>query len=356
MKRYCNIILWATVTCLGLWLLPWIYNFTLVNSYTPPFMMYSPVLETFAGWKTENDKKITIDENGNILNSNDIDTIFPTYYYRQLISDGKMPDTIQGKAMTSKNLYRESFSMKYSPIEHNANTIPLYLLLESASGRVDLEMPKDAFRFTDNGLEFVDMRTNEVKANKSQLFSEMLAKKGFVHPIKKAVANQTTHKEYDNGYLLLDAEGKLFHMKQMKGRPYVKAIEMPEGLEVKDFMVTEFRNKRHLGFIFDNDDKIWLLHAESYTFHKLDIDRYDCETQYLKIFGNLLDWTISVRDPNGEWLYAISNDDYSLIRKHFIKYEEDIIDKIGKYILPIKLRFSSPLDEEIHPRLEILNN
>lgn len=75
-----------------------------------------------------------------------------------------------------------------------------------------------------------------------------MAKKDFHFPAIEIVGNPTVKKEYDEGYLLLDADRRLFHLKQVKGRPYVRAIPLPEGLTLEHLYLTEFRNKRRLPF------------------------------------------------------------------------------------------------------------
>ena len=54
----------------------------------------------------------------------------------------------------------------------------------------------------------------------------MLVQKGFAFPACYASGNPTTRKDYDEGYLVLDANHKLFHLKCTKGRPYVQLPEV----------------------------------------------------------------------------------------------------------------------------------
>lgn len=68
------------------------------------------------------------------------------------------------------------------------------------------------------------MENNTIDQEKSKVFTEVLKKKEFRFPAQYVAGNPSTRKEYDEGYLILDAEGKLFHMKQTQGRPYVRAI------------------------------------------------------------------------------------------------------------------------------------
>ena len=84
------------------------------------------------------------------------------FYYRQLLSESRMPDTIKGVAITAENIQHHNFNMRLSPSDVNKTTPKLYMMLESMPKRVDLEEPTEAFRSTDNGLEFIDMETNTV--------------------------------------------------------------------------------------------------------------------------------------------------------------------------------------------------
>ena len=60
------------------------------------------------------------------------------------------------------------------PSAVNAPASGIYFLLESRPKRVELQMPDDAFRFTDEGVEFIVMETNTLDAGKSARFTEVL--------------------------------------------------------------------------------------------------------------------------------------------------------------------------------------
>ena len=48
--------------------------------------------------------------------------------------------------------------------------------------------------------------------------------------------------------MLLDRDGKLFHLKQLRGRPYVRYVELPDSVRITDIFVTEFSNRRSYAF------------------------------------------------------------------------------------------------------------
>ena len=265
------------------------------------------------------------------------------FYFRQLMSDERFPDTIQGIAVTPKMVQTENFNFRSVPSDINAPSIGLYPLMESMSGRVDLKMPDDVFRITSKGIEFIDMATNSVKEDKSLQFTEAMTKKDFRFPATEIVGNPTVKKEYDEGYLLLDADRRLFHLKQVKGRPYVRAITLPEGLTLKHLYLTEFRNKKTLAFMTDVNNAFYVLQNRTYEIVKTGIPVFNPETDALTIIGNMFDWTVRVTTPTSDNYYALNADDYSLIKK--------LENASSTHSMP-GITFTSYTDKYVMPRFE----
>ena len=205
MRRFSTILLYVTIAFLLLWQLPWCYNFFVVKPEKTPFTLYSFVIGDFAQMGQEEGKgSVRRDLAGNIYSEAAFDSILPMFYFRQLMSDERFPDTIKGIAVTPKMVQTENFNFRSVPSDINAPSIGLYPLMESMSGRVDLKMPDDVFRITSKGIEFIDMASNSVKEDKSLQFTEAMTKKEFRFPATEIVGNPTVKKEYDEGYLLLD--------------------------------------------------------------------------------------------------------------------------------------------------------
>lgn len=271
-----------------------------------------------------------------------VDSLLPFFYMRQLMADERFPDTINGVGFTPREAQMAAFSFRSNPMDINVVKIPLYPLLESKSGRVDLVMPDDVFRGTDSGIEFIQSKTNTIDERKSRMFTDMMLKKGFAFPIRYISGNPTARKEYDEGYLLLDSNGKLFHLKQTVGRPYVRHIELPGDVKAKYLFITEFKDRKTLGFITDEDNRLYVLNNGSYDLVKTGVERFNPETDALSIFGNLFDWTVCVKRHDGSYYYALDAKDYSLIRSLSIPGEGGSI---------FGLHFTSPSDKYVKPRL-----
>ena len=344
MKRFSTLLLYVTIAFLLLWQLPWCYNFFVVKPEKTPFTLYSFVIGDFALMGQEDGKgTVRRDLAGNIYSEAAFDSILPMFYFRQLMSDERFPDTINGIAVTPKIVQTENFNFRSVPTDINAPSIGLYPLLESMSGRVDLKMPDDVFRITSQGIEFIDMASNSVNAEKSLLFTEAMTKKNFRFPAIEIAGNPTVKKEYDEGYLLLDADRRLFHLKQVKGRPYVRAITLPEGLTLEHLYLTEFRNKKTLAFLTDINNALYVLKSRTYDVVKTGVPAFNPETDALTIIGNMFDWTVRVTSPSSDNYYALNADDYSLIKK--------LENNSNTHYMP-GISFTSYTDKYVMPRFE----
>ena len=325
MRRFSTILLYVTIAFLLLWQLPWCYNFFVVKPEKTPFTLYSFVIGDFAQMGQEEGKgSVRRDLAGNIYSEAAFDSILPMFYFRQLVQT-------------------ENFNFRSVPSDINAPSIGLYPLMESMSGRVDLKMPDDVFRITSKGIEFIDMASNSVKEDKSLQFTEAMTKKEFRFPATEIVGNPTVKKEYDEGYLLLDADRRLFHLKQVKGRPYVRAITLPEGLTLKHLYLTEFRNKKTLAFMTDVNNAFYVLQNRTYEIVKTGIPVFNPETDALTIIGNMFDWTVRVTTPTSDNYYALDANDYSLIKK--LENESNVHSMPG-------ITFTSYTDKYVMPRFE----
>ena len=155
MIRLSKIILFFTAVVLLAWLLPWTYRFLTVRPDRTPFTLYSCVTESFASIDFNDGEIVRHDASGKTYTDREFDSILPLFYYRQLLSDGRQPDTLRGVALTPQTVSMQSFYFRNSPSDINKVKPELYPLLEAMSGRVELQMPPDVFRIHDR-IEFID--------------------------------------------------------------------------------------------------------------------------------------------------------------------------------------------------------
>lgn len=348
MKYFSKIVLIATVVFLAFWQLPWLYRFMTTKAQSSPFTLYSCVASDFVMVDRDNKELIYRDNSGQTYTQNEYDALLPMFYVRQLVADGCFPDSINGVAIDVKQVRQENFMFRSSPANINGPKTGLYPLIESMSKRVDLQMPTDVFRLTENEIVFIDIESNCINKEKSQKYTKALQEKGFTFPVSIIAGNPTTRKEYDNGYLLTDKNKKLFHLKMTVGLPYVRAIDLPEGIELAHLFVTEFSSRKMLALMTDTKNALYTLHSGTYDIVKTAIPKFNPKKDNMTIIGNLFDWTVVINHD----YYAINANDYSLIKSMTFALEsETIVQKIGHYIFPIYLSFTSSQDRYVIPRL-----
>lgn len=306
---------WIIVGALLIEFIPWCYHFITDRSEPKQFVMYSGIIEDFAIMDHTGDAPIYTDAKGGSYTEAEFDSILAPFYYRQLIAEDRLPDTLHGVPVSARFFQTENFTFRSSPSEINKPVVPLYFLLESMSGRVDLSMPDDVFRITSTGIEFVDMKSNSIKEKKSRAFTEAMKKKGFHFPAKVISGNGTNRKDYDNGYLITDSEGALYNLKMQRGRPYFRKIETPAGLDILYMFVTEFRNQRWLGFIIDKEGFFYVIESGGYSIVKTGLPPVDPTETNISIMGNAFDWTVNYKSSQGVKRYAIDSQKYKKIRE-----------------------------------------
>lgn len=342
MIKVSKIFFACLVAVLLVWQIPSLYNTFVAESVSTPFTLYSSVAGRFATLEHDEDKKMQYrDASGREYTEEQFDSILPTFYYRQLITDGRFPDTICGRAVTPRDIQLSNFNMRISPLDLNKPRLGIQQMLESMSGRVDLELPDDVFRITESGMEFVKMSANTIDEAKSASFTRMMQGKGFRFPAYRLSGNPTDRKEYDEGYVMLDAERKLFHVKQTVGRPYVRAIALPDGMIPEHLFITEFPSRKWLCFISDTQGAFWVVERDSYAVRLTGVPRFNPEKESMLIIGNMFDWTVRINRAEEESYYALSAQDYSLV--------DSLVYSTPSQTLP-GLRFTSTKDKFVKPR------
>lgn len=352
MKKVSKIILSLIVLILIIWLMPWVYDFMTYNPQRSPFTLYSSDLKEFVYATHSSGKELQRrDESGNIYGEKEFDRVLPQFYVRQLVADERFPDSIAGVPVIAREIQQQNFVFRNIPSSLNAPTVPLYFLLESMSGRVDLQMPQDVFRITDAGIEFIWSNTNTLNQEKSDVFTQAMKDKGFVFPAKLVVNNPSTKKDYDEGCLITDSQGKLFQLKMTVGRPFVKPIALPEGLDIKYLYITEFRGRQSLGLISDRLNNFYAIRSGSCDIVRIDVPSFNPDREVITIFGNLLDWTVQITSSESETFYALDAATLECIRTFSHELEElSFWERSRSYFMPLRLKFTSAYDKWTYPR------
>lgn len=351
MRKFSTLFLGATILFLLLWQIPWLYSFLVTQKEKAPFVLFSPILNDFTFSKGEGKKYIHTDPNGNQFTQQQIDSLHPVFYARQLMSDSRFPDSIGNAPADYKNIQHHVFYFRHSPRDINRPVLGVWQMMESLSGRVKLETPEDVFRIDDQGITFVDIATNQTHVSKSARFTKAMKQQQFVFPASYIVGNPVVKKDYDEGYLMLDSEKKLFHIKQVKGRPYVEKIDLPENIVPKHLFITEFKNRSILGFLTDEKNHFYAISTKGHELTRIDIPQFVPEENAVMIYGMVYQWTVKVSSKEKVCYYALDGETLSLIKSYEVPDEPSLSKTVEQYLSRLAIRFSSPLDKFIYPRL-----
>ena len=361
------------------WLLPAFYELVLPRTDKTPFVVYSCLDSTFIKMEVRDKQVHYIDFRGREFTKSEADSILPLFAFRQLVAEERLPDSLFGVALTPKLIQQNSFHFKTSPKQLNKPAVGLYTLLESASGRVDLVLPPDVFRLTDEGLEFVDCETNTVNRAKSLSFSRELTKHGFVFPVQLIWGNATTRKSYDNGFLLTDSNDRLFQLKMVKGTPWVREIMTTNTCRWKQLFTLEPDNRALIGLAVSQDNRLFAVRSDGHTAPIGEMTNvkcqmsnvqctlspslvpctlspctltYDPSEMQITITGDLFHWTITLYTATDARYYAVDARTFEPVACAIIPDpEQPLSQRLERYLLPLRLRFSSWRTQLLAPYL-----
>lgn len=340
MKTPGKILIYFSLAVLLMWQGPRIYNLLTAKPYASAFTLYSCTVHDFVSVAPKEGRGTKlVDRQGNVYD----ETAQPMFYSTIVLEKGMMPDSIEGRRVTPEEINFNNAIVMRSPDDLNRKTPPVYLLMESIPDGGELQDPDEAFVTRKTGIAIYDMETNSLDEEKTAAFMEALVSKGFVFPVRLAAANPTHRKEYDAGYLMTDAEGKLFRMVQIDGKPSVDYIPSASGLDIKEIIVTELRNKSLAGFLIGKDDSFYIL-KEDFSLVPTDI-KYDPFQQRFLLVGDMFYYTFKISDKKGEQFYALRAGSFETVDTMYREYPQDA---------PVpRLHFTSQNDQYVRPRFSM---
>lgn len=316
MVKTAKIFLWFLIAVVCLWQLPYIWNFLSAKQQTTPFVLYSSVAGDFTIRRSVDNNASWALTTGEKLTRKEYDSLLPEYFAKQLASENRLPDTILSKPVSLKFLTDENISFRIKPEAIFGPSIPLYQMLESASERVDLEMPPDVFRITDSKIEFINKDDNKINEDKSREFTTALNSAEFAFPAVEVAGNPTVKKKYDNGFLIVDSKGRLFNLRMVKGKPYVKRIALPLGITPVNCLVTEFNGQHSLGLFFDTKNCLYVIALPDYKILKVEIPPIDLLEEEVTVIGNAFTWTFRIKNDDKITWYAVDSENFKQLKTY----------------------------------------
>lgn len=362
MIKFSKILLLAISTAVLSWFLPWLYALLTPSPSADPFCAFSPVSgEWIVSRSTTGEKPVirqvapysTNPEEGRQITVSQRDSLVPQLYYRQLLSHDLLPDTIAGKKVSPHTLKTHELFFNGSPRDINKKVAGVWLMMESMPARVDLTNPEEAFRFTPCGIEFLGIADNKINADRSRRFTEAMKSKGFSFPATDLSGNPTSKKPYDEGYLMIDSDGKVFHVKQQAGRPYVSRIILPDDVTASKVFIWEESDRSLLGMAVADDGTPFLIRADGHQAIPLRGEnvKVDCRTESLMAMGSLFNFVLRLSGKEVTRWRAFDAATLAPIGAIDFPKVKPLSSRVSRYVFPYTLAFTSAYDSLAYPRI-----
>ena len=358
MKTAYKVFLTALSILILSWFLPWLYSIVFPAGASDPFIAYSPVTDSFIVSESGGGDIYAVDADGNRLSPDytkeERDSLLPHIYYTQLVAHDRLPDTINGIAVSVPEFKHSQWVFSSSPRDINKVPARVYMMMESMPARIDLEDPDEVFRL--NGqVEFIDIRTNTVNPTRSRRFTDVFAQRGFEYPVKTLHANVTTRKPYDEGYLMIDNKGDIFHVKMQAGRPYMVRVNKPDSVIAEHVFILENVDTRPLGLVTDTNHNLYVLEHEGYRLIPLPVGKVDPETDRISVVKNIFNWVVKIGTPDASRWVALDSETYNHLASYTVSYPESAAAIVASYLFPFELSFTTVTDCLAYPRVDFFS-
>ena len=358
MKTAYKVFLTALSILILSWFLPWLYSIVFPAGASDPFIAYSPVTDSFIVSESGGGDIYAVDADGNRLSPDytkeERDSLLPHIYYTQLVAHDRLPDTINGIAVSVPEFKHSQWVFSSSPRDINKVPARVYMMMESMPARIDLEDPDEVFRL--NGqVEFIDIRTNTVNPTRSRRFTDVFAQRGFEYPVKTLHANVTTRKPYDEGYLMIDNKGDIFHVKMQAGRPYMVRVNKPDSVIAEHVFILENVDTRPLGLVTDTNHNLYVLEHEGYRLIPLPVGKVDPETDRISVVKNIFNWVVKIGTPDASRWVALDSETYNHLASYTVSYPESAAVIVAGYLFPFELSFTTVTDCLAYPRVDFFS-
>jgi hypothetical protein len=334
-------------------------------------LFYSPVHEQFVISKHFPDKVIgpagtdrtRIElEDGTVLSRRQMFLALPTLHADSLLKWNVFPDSIQGLHLTPEQARSSWQYLSFHPRDWNAPEPRLHLMLESEPEGAKLELPTDFFRLTAarHGLEFIVPQTGRVDREKSRRFTAALREAGFEYPVQALAGNPDPRKDYDEGYLLLDARNRLFQLKMVHGAPVCRAGGVIEEGSVRGLVVAERRRREMLGFVI-TEAEVYAVMQGHLALRPIPVAGFDADRTSFSLWADAIGKYVvgqDVTDNYGGSLGQAMTPEFAIHREYAQPLEPDDIrtlrrcEQLASLLLPWRLTQQDGSRAFVHLRLE----
>ncbi|MDQ2079240.1 DUF4857 domain-containing protein [Xanthobacteraceae bacterium Astr-EGSB] len=274
-------------------------------------IFFSPVSRTFVFREHLHDHEFRhATREGQELDRRTFQTLLPFIYNRDMEVWGLLPVTIGGRAFDRRALTAERmiFELKPRDLADRRVDIAVHPLLESEPGQARLQFPEDIFRFSADRIEFLNVDTLAVDEETTRIFTDALKELGFAFPPRLVEGRATILKPFDDGYLVVDANGVVFHVKRAQGRPRIVRTPIPADLAIRSIQIVENAQRRFMGLLLTRDGRLFLIGREDYRLLPMPTQGYDPDTMDYRLIMNPVAPTAAWSNSAGARAAALTPD------------------------------------------------
>ncbi|TKG92990.1 DUF4857 domain-containing protein [Puteibacter caeruleilacunae] len=311
-----------------------------------PQIEYSPLEETFI----IKSMKGAVSREGKEYSAQEMACALPFSKYKELAVNDALPDSVKDFKWDTKVVQQYNEYKIFSPYYFNMKSLGLYPLFDTNIVGSVIK-PDDYFRLNDR-IEFVDAATNKIKEELSQKYTQIMREHGFEFPGQKVFGSTSSMKRYDEGYFMVDAEGKVFHVLKRKGKFKCIYTKITNGLQFKKMHVLTSLNRKLYGLVATIENELYVLTTNDYGYIKIPIE-YNSDFQKLSFRATVLNYQFSIHDGD-ETSFVVTDrrfnavDQYKYIANKSTSYvHSELIPAVFPFILTTQNRNSRFFDPSI---------
>ena len=345
MKRYVLLLVGVLLSLLVV--LPSVVTTMTRTPVRYPMVSYSHLLGGMGVIDYRDREMPLTDAEGRKYGVSEFDSLFPLLNFRQLMADGRMPDSICGHEASMRHLMSRHVMARHTSAETVEPSCGLQVLFEAMPLRVGIELPGDVFEVGD-GVRFTDVESLGIEEAKSARFTEALERAGCRLPLLHAWGNNSSRKRYDEGFMVLSADSSLYHMKMVNGRPFVRRVEMPSGVRPRLFLPYEPSDRTFYGFVFGAGGEFGVVESRDEVGYEVCLFAMPAVDELhddVRVYGNILHWVVTVIDGDGLRAYAYDRETYAPVDTLSLpRAERSVLERAPESLFGLRVA-GSPLGE-----------
>ncbi|UIJ38350.1 DUF4857 domain-containing protein [Desulfobaculum bizertense] len=349
LSRLCTLLLTVAVLASAL---PSLYSRATTVKSAAPVLFYSPIKDMFLMQRSSEKGMERYTETGEHLKYKDYCRALPFMFHGNLAKWGEFHAEVDGTPVDTTIARRELQFVRILPRDVYTPEPPLQMLFEAEPDVAHLEYPSDMFRYSSDGVEFIQTADNTVLPQKSAEFSTALHKAGVTFPIQKTGSNPTNQKPFDWGNFFVDAKGTLFHLMMIHGKAVCTNTGQRFEKAVQQILVMENERKEFYGLVVTTD-AVFAIMCNDYRLQKLPLEQYDPKRDSVMLVTTPLHRIVQQR-RDAEILAFAMNTQWKQVHNYTLEFssaQKERWTQIGACIFPFRIETTSGLSRFVHLRI-----